>query len=158
MAFGLSKSEKRSAGEEEAARAETPEAGEDAVSTEALEEGVEEDVAADEAPSAEGSDGDGAYQPMSFRPAFLDDETPQAAGKGAAAPPAPDGDAFFVSVSRGGQTELHRFDNPREAQGFVEEMLAAGIPQDEVTAFSGRRLALMVSHRPVVKLLGGEKE
>ena len=100
------------------------------------------------------------YKRMSFRPDFLDDT---AASEGATATavadvrPLPQGDAFFVSVTRDGASELYRFDSAVEAQAFVEEQLGDGVPQEDVTAFSGRRLALNVSHRPIVKLLTQEE-
>ena len=100
------------------------------------------------------------YKRMSFRPDFLDDT---AASEGATATavadvrPLPQGDAFFVSVTRDGASEVHRFDSAVEAQAFVEEQLGDGVPQEDVTAFSGRRLAFNVSHRPIVKLLTQEE-
>src|SRR4030042_105680 len=74
-------------------------------------------------------------------------------GSGEGAPEAqpPKGDAFFVSVTKDGGTETHRFDGPSQAQTFVEQLLEEGVPQEEVTAFSGRRMAVRGSHRPIVK-------
>ena len=105
------------------------------------------------------SDG-GAYRRMSFRPDYLDDTAPveQAPATAVAeAKPLPHGDAFFVSVTRDGAAEIHRFDSAIEAQDFVEQQLEDGVGQDDVTAFSGRRLAFNVSHRPIVKLLTQEE-
>ncbi len=94
-----------------------------------------------------------------FRPTFLDQETP---GPGAAATetatPPPEGDTFFVSVTRDGGAETRRFDNATEVQTFVEELLEADVPQEDVTAFSGHRLALKIRHRPVVKLFAHEEK
>lgn len=98
---------------------------------------------------------EGAPDAMAFRPVFLDSGTPREQGP-AAHPPR--GDAFFVSVTRDGSTETHRFDEPSQAQTFVEQILGEGVPQEEVTAFSGRLMALKVSHRPIVKLVTGQDE
>ena len=100
------------------------------------------------------------YKRMSFRPDFLDDAAPSEGATATAVAdvkPLPQGDAFFVSVTRDGASELHRFDSAVEAQAFVEEQLGGGVQQEDVTAFSGRRLAFNVSHRPIVKLLTQEE-
>ena len=92
---------------------------------------------------------------MAFRPAFLDSDTPSE--RAPTAQP-PTDDIFFVSVTKDGGIETHRFDNPSEAQAFVEQLLEEGVPQEEVTAFSGRRVALKVTHRPTVKLVTGQDD
>ncbi len=92
---------------------------------------------------------------MAFRPTFLDSDAP---GERAPAAQPPKGDAFFVSVTRDGGTETHRFDGPSQAQTFVEQLLEEDVPQEEVTAFSGRRMALKVSRRPIVKLVTGQDD
>ena len=100
------------------------------------------------------------YKRMSFRPDYLDDTAPHEGAPATAVAdvrPLPQGDAFFVSVTRDGVSDLHRFDSATEAQAFVEEQLGDGVQQDDVTAFSGRRLAFNVSHRPIVKLLTQEE-
>ena len=143
---------------------------EDAIQQDTSDRNVEESADAED-----GGDGDGQetsalagngqtegepYKRMSFRPDFLDDT---AASEGATATavadvrPLPQGDAFFVSVTRDGASEIHRFDSATEAQAFVEEQLGGGVQQEDVTAFSGRRLAFNVSHRPIVKLLTQEE-
>ena len=48
-------------------------------------------------------------------------------------------------------------DSAVEAQDFVEQQLGDGVGQEDVTAFSARRLAFHVSHRPIVKLLTQEE-
>ena len=112
------------------------------------------------APAGNGQTQGEPYKRMSFRPDYLDDTAPH---EGAAATavaevrPLPQGDAFFVSVTRDGVSDLHRFDSATEAQAFVEEQLGDGVQQGDVTAFSGRRLAFNVSHRPIVKLLTQEE-
>ena len=108
-------------------------------------------------PAGNGQTGGEPYKRMSFRPDFLDDAAPsEGATTATAVRPLPQGDALFVSVTRDGATELHRFDSTVEAQAFVEEQLGDGVPQEDVTAFSGRRLAFNVSHRPIVKLFTQE--
>ena len=92
---------------------------------------------------------------MAFRPTFLDSDAPSE--RAPAAQP-PKGDAFFVSVTRDGGTETHRFDGPSQAQTFVEQLLEEGVPQEEVTAFSGRRMALRVTRRPIVKLVTSQDD
>ena len=92
---------------------------------------------------------------MAFRPTFLDSDAP---GERAPAAQPPKGDAFFVSVTRDGGTETHRFDGPSQAQTFVEQLLEEGVPQEEVTAFSGHRMALRVTRQPIVKLITGQDD
>ena len=111
-----------------------------------------------DAPAGNGQTEGEPYKRMSFRPDFLDDAAPsEGATTATAVRPLPQGDAFFVSVTRDGATELHRFGSAAEAQAFVEEQLGDGVPQEDVTAFSGRRLAFNVSHRPIVKLFTQEE-
>ncbi len=99
------------------------------------------------------------FRAPNLRPDYLDEDEPR---KGAAATtPAkerPEGDTFFVSVTKQDGSETHRFEDPIEAQGFVEQLLEDGLPQEEVTAFSGRKLALAVSRRPIVKLLSSQED
>ena len=110
------------------------------------------------APTGNGQTAGEPYKRMSFRPDFLDDAAPsEGATTATAVRPLPQGDAFFVSVTRDGASEIHRFDSAAEAQAFVEELLGDGVPQEDVTAFSGRRLAFNVSHRPIVKLFTQEE-
>jgi hypothetical protein len=98
------------------------------------------------------------YKRMSFRPDFLDDAAPsEGATTATAVRPLPQGDVFFVSVTRDGAAEIQRFESALEAQAFVEEQLGAGVQQEDVTAFSGHRLAFNVSHRPIVKLFTQEE-
>ncbi len=92
---------------------------------------------------------------MAFRPTFLDSDAP---GERAPAAQPPKGDAFFVSVTKDGGTETHRFDGPSQAQTFVQQLLEEGVPQEEVTAFSGRRMALRVTRRPIVKLVTSQDD
>jgi len=89
---------------------------------------------------------------MAFRPTFLNSDEPS---ERAPAAQEPKGDAFFISVARDDGIETHRFDGPSQAQAFVEQLLEEGVPQEEVTAFSGHRVALRVTHRPIVKLVAG---
>jgi len=110
-----------------------------------------------DAPANNGQTEAEPYKRMSFRPDFLDDAAPSGGATTATAVrPLPQGDAFFVSVTRDGATELQRFESALEAQAFVEEQLGDGVQQEDVTAFSGRRLAFNVSHRPIVKLFTQE--
>ncbi len=92
---------------------------------------------------------------MTFRPTFLDSDAPSEPAP-AAQPPADD--FFFVSVTRDGGSETRRFDDPSEAQAFVEQLLEEGVPQEEVAAFSGRRVALRITHRPTVKLVARQDD
>ncbi len=99
------------------------------------------------------------YRAPEFRPDYLDEDAPRKVT--AATTPArepPQGDTFFVSVTKQEGIETHRFEDPIKAQGFVEQLLEDGLPQEEVTAFSGRKLALAVSHRPIVKLLSSQED
>ena len=111
-------------------------------------------------PAGNGQTGGAPYRRMSFRPDYLDDTAPREGAPATAVAdvrPLPQGDAFFVAVTRDGASEIHRFDGAAEAQAFVEEQLGEGVQQEDVTAFSGRRLAFNVSHRPIVKLLTQEE-
>lgn len=146
MAF-LAKSDKHSKDEKETPK----DAGEE------IEDG---DIAAADPPATDGqAEAEAPQRAPLFRPAFLDEETPSrsAAATETATPP-PEGDTFFVSVTRDGGAETHRFDNPTEVQTFVEQLLGDDVPQEDVSAFSGRRLTLKVRHRPVVKLFAGQEK
>src|SRR4030042_2009227 len=79
-----------------------------------------------------------------------DETVPEEAPGGTGGAPA--ADAFFVSVMQDGDSEVHRFNDPSTAQTFVEELLDKGIPEEHMTVFSGRKLGLRVSRRPVVTL------
>ena len=155
MPFGLSKS---SPPEDEDSVSEETLDGSDEASADSGEGAADGNAQEAKVPAGNGhGDSDsGAYRRMSFRPDYLDDTAPveQAPATAVAeAKPLPHGDAFFVSVTRDGAAEIHRFDSAIEAQDFVEQQLEDGVGQDDVTAFSGRRLAFNVSHRPIVKLL-----
>ena len=143
--------------DEEAVQQETV-GGDDEESANAGEGAGDGDAQETSAPANNGQTGAEPYKRMSFRPDFLDDAAPgEGATTATAVRPLPQGDAFFVSVTRDGSPELHRFDSAVEAQAFVEEQLGDGVPQEDVTAFSGRRLAFNVSHRPIVKLFTQEE-
>lgn len=150
MPFGLGKPERRPGEETDPAAEETLEGNQGAPTADPDGSGP---FPVDQ-PDA-GRQPEGAPDAMAFRPTFLDSEAPRE--QGPAAQP-PKGDAFFVSVTRDVETETHRFDEPSQAQTFVEHLLEEGVPQEEVTAFSGRRIALKVSHRPIVKLTTGQDE
>ncbi len=160
MPFGLGKSEKRMEDEDMAPK-KTAEGSEVAPAT-GSDNGTREgdSPATADPPTTEDQAKTGnEYRAPQFRPDYLDEDAPR---KGtAAATPArktPDGDTFFVSVTKQDGIETHRFEDPLEAQGFVEQLLEEGVPQEEVTAFSGRKLALAVSHRPIVKLLSSQED
>ena len=159
MPFSLGKSEKRSK-DEGAALEETPEDSEDASSADGDNGAQESGPSAVADPPATGGRAkkDKAYRPPTFRPDYLDEEAGREGAAAAPARDAPRGDTFFVSVIRQDGSEVHRFDNPAKVQAFVEELLGEGIPQEEVTAFSGRKLALEVSHHPIVKLFSGQED
>jgi hypothetical protein len=150
MPFGLGKPEKRPGEEIDPAAEETLEGNQGAPTADP--DGS--DPFPVDQPDA-GRQPGGGPDAMAFRPVFLDSETPRE--QGPAVHP-PKGDAFFVSVTRDSETETHRFDEPSQAQTFVEHLLEEGVPQEEVTAFSGRRMALKVTHRPIVKLSTGQDE
>ncbi len=147
MPFSLTKSDKHSKDEKETPKDadEKVEDGDTAVADPSATDDQTEEKTAQRAPV--------------FRPTFLDQETPGpgAAATEAATPP-PEGDIFFVSVTRDGGAKTHRFGNATEVQTFVEELLEADVPQDDVTAFSGHRLALKVRHKPVVKLFADQEK
>ena len=110
-------------------------------------------VATDTAPAAEDKPQGGSQRLPTFRRDFLDESAPDER----AAPP-PEGDAFFVAVTGDGMAEVHHFDHPDKAQAFIEQLLQQDVPEEKVAAFSGRRLSLMVSHRPVVNLSIDQEE
>ena len=155
MPFGLSKSSRPE--DEDPVQQETAN-GDDEASADAGDGAGDAGPQETDAPAGNGQTEGEPYKRMSFRPDFLDDAAPsEGATTATAVRPPPQGDAFFVSVTRDGATELHRFDRAAEAQAFVEEQLGDGVPQEDVTAFSGRRLAFNVSHRPIVKLFTQEE-
>ena len=153
MPLGLSKSSRPE--DEDPVQQETAN-GDDEASADAGDGAGDAGPQETDAPAGNGHTEAGAYKRMSFRPDFLDDATPAEAATATAVRPLPQGDTFFVSVTRDGNPELHRFDSALEAQAFVEEQLGDGVPQEDVTAFSGRKLAFNVSHRPIVKLFTQE--
>ncbi len=158
MPFGLGKSEKRTEDEDMAPK-KTAEGSGVAPATGSDNGAREGDSPATADPPATEDQAETGkeYRAPEFRPDYLDENAPR---KGAAATtPArepPEGDTFFVSVTKQDGSETHRFEDPAEAQAFVEQLLEDGVPQEEVTAFSGRKLALAVSHRPIVKLVSGK--
>lgn len=156
MPFRLGKSEKRPE-DEDATVEETLEGSE---GTPSADDGGDDDrgsAATAVAPAADDQAETGkAYRPPTFRPDYLDEDAPR--GGTALAAPLPEGDAFFVSVTRDGMAEVHRFDHPAEAQSFVEQLLEKDVAEEEVAAFSGRRLSLKVSRRPVVKLSSDQED
>jgi hypothetical protein len=155
MPFGLSEPTRPE--DEEAVQQETLD-GDDEESADAGDGAEDGDAQETSAPANNGQTEAEPYKRMSFRPDFLDDAAPsEGATTATAVRPLPQGEAFFVSVTRDGATELQRFDSAVEAQAFVEEQLGDGVPQDDITAFSGRRLAFNVSHRPIVKLFTQEE-
>jgi len=155
MPFGLSEPTRTE--DEDAVQRETLD-GDDEASADAGDGAGDAGPQETDAPAGNGQTEGEPYKRMSFRPDFLDDAAPsEGAITATAVRPPPQGDAFFVSVTRDGATELHRFDRAAEAQAFVEEQLGGGVPQEDVTAFSGRRLAFNVSHRPIVKLFTQEE-
>ena len=153
MPFGSSKSTRPE--DEDAIQRDTPD-GNVEESENASEGGGEETSA----PAGNGQTEGAPYKRMSFRPDYLDDTAPHDEAPATAVAemrPPPRGDAFFVSVTRDGVPDLHRFDSAAEAQAFIEEQLGDGVQQEDVSAFSGHRLAFNVSHRPIVKLLTPEE-
>ncbi len=160
MPFGLGKSEKRTEDEDMAPKrtAEDSEVAPATGSDNGAQEGDSPTTADPPATEDQAKTGK-EYRAPVFRPDYIDEDTSR---EGAAATtPAREpleGDTFFVSVTKQDGSETHRFEDPAEAQAFVEQLLEDGVPQEEVTAYSGRKLALAVSHRPIVKLMGSQKD
>ncbi len=158
MPFGLGKSEKRT--EDEDMTPQETAVGSEAAPTTGSDNGASEDaspVTAGPPATEDQAKTDKEYRAPVFRPDYLDED---ASRKGAAAMTpvreSPEGDTFFVSVTKQNGIETHRFEDSVEAQTFVEQLLEDGLPQEEVTAYSGRKLALAVSHRPIVKLVSSK--
>ena len=160
MPFGLSKSEKQSGDASDPAVDKSMEGSEDVATDKRAEEIKDGDTSLNDSPAAgDKAEEDAPYRRMKFRPTFLDEDGSRE--EKAAPPPAtppPTGDVFFVSVSRQDRTDIHHFGDADAVQTFVEGLLDEGVPQEEVIAFSGHKLALRVSHRPVVKLLSGQED
>jgi len=149
MPLGLNKSDKQPQHESDPAGEEVLDTSEDTGSADS--EGSDPSPTDQSEPSGQ-PHGDG-HEAMAFRPAFLNSDMP---GESAPAAQPPRGDAFFISVSRDERVETHRFDGPSQAQTFVEQLLEEGVPEDGVTAFSGHRVTLRVTNRPVVKLVAAQ--
>ncbi|MCH7523161.1 MAG: hypothetical protein IH920_05265, partial [Chloroflexi bacterium] len=67
---------------------------------------------------------DNVFRPPELRPDYLDEDASRESA--AATPPArkpPEGDTFFVSVTKQDGVETERFKNELEAQTFVEKPL-----------------------------------
>ncbi len=157
MPFRLGKSEKRPE-DEDATVEETLEGSEGTPSVDDSGAGDRGSAATAVAPAAEDqAEASKEYRPPTFRPDYLDEEAGRE-GAAASARELPRGDAFFVSVTRDGMAEVHRFDHPAEVQAFVEQLLEKDVAEEEVAAFSGRRLSLKVSRRPVVKLSSDQED
>lgn len=159
MAFGLGKPEKRPEDEGETIPEKALEGSEDAPAVDSQDEGKNDSSFAD-SPAIEAQTRESApRRPIAFRPAFLDEDQ-RGEGAPATSPAAesPEGDTFFVSVTQDGNIEVHRFDDPSSAQSFVEESLDKGISEEHMTAFSGRKLALKVTRRPVVTLVSSQED
>ena len=154
MAFGLGKSEKRTEDESETVPDETLEGSGDVPAPDSEHEAENGDSpVADPAAANARAQESTEYRPETFRPTFLDESKPGDSAATSASPTRPpQGDTFFVSVTRKDMTEIHRFDSPPEAQTFLEKLLEEGVPEDQVTAYSGHKLTFKVSHRPIVKL------
>jgi hypothetical protein len=154
MAFGLGKSEKRPEDEGDLGHEDPREGSEDMSPPNSHRESENGDSPAAASPAADAQAQESAeYRPEAFRPTFLDESKPGDSAATSASPTRqPQGDAFFVSVTRQDTTDIHRFDSPTEAQTCLEQLLEEGIPEEEVAAFSGQRLSFKVSHRPIVKL------
>lgn len=146
MPFGLGKSEKHPDYEGDPENEDALEGGQDATAADI--EG--DDPSPPDDPPAADQPQEESSSAMAFRPSFLDSDAPD---ERTPATQPPKGDAFFISVTRDDETEIHCFDGPSQAQTFVEQLLEEGVPEEEVTAFSGRRVTLRVTHRPVVKLV-----
>lgn len=52
------------------------------------------------------------------------------------------------------RVELAEFEDGHEAERYLEQLIADGVPQDAVRAFNAVELDMKVSHRPVVSLNG----
>ena len=160
MPFRIGKSEKRTEDEDMALK-ETAEGDEVAPSSGSDNGARKGDSSATEDPpvTEDQAETGKAYGTPKFRHDYLDED---AAREGAAAAtptrPQPHADVFFISVTKKDGSETHIFADPVEAQTFVEQLLEEGVAREEVTAFSGRKLALEVTHRPIVKLLGSQQD
>jgi hypothetical protein len=145
MPFGIHKPDKQPENESDPAKEKAVEDRQDADTTDTEGSGSlpadqprTDDQSQEESPGA-----------MAFRPTFLDSDAPSERAPVAQQPKV---DAFFVSVTKDDSVETHRFDGPSQVQTFIEQLLEEGVPQEEMAAFSGHRIALKVTHRPVVKL------
>ncbi|OGO46238.1 MAG: hypothetical protein A2W34_04865 [Chloroflexi bacterium RBG_16_64_32] len=159
MPFGRGKADKRPEDAADEAPEEMAEVGGDAPAGDSQDE-TGGDGSFVDSPSTEPQTPASAPQmPIEFRPSFLDeDQSSKGAPATTLAAEPPEGNAYFVSITHDGDSEIRRFDDPSAAQAFVEEILEKGTPEEHVTAFSGRKLALTVSHRPVVKLVSGQED
>lgn len=158
MPFGLGKSETRPE-EDDVGKDEPFEGSEDTpvssddngaeVDGSAVAEAIETDVQ---------TEAGNSHRPV-FRPDYLDEDVARVdAAVAAPTRKLPEGDTFFVSVMKQDGSEIHRFDDVAEVQGFIEGLLGEGVPEDEVAAYRGSKLALEVAHRPVVKLLSDQED
>jgi hypothetical protein len=149
MPFGLGKSEKMPDHEGDPENEDAMENGQDATAVDT----EDDDTFPTDDPPAAGQPQEESPSAMAFRPSFLDSDDPS---ERTPATPPPKGDAFFISVARDDDSEIHYFDGPSQAQMFVEQLLEEGVPEEDVTAFSGHRVSLKVTHRPVVKLVASQ--
>lgn len=68
-------------------------------------------------------------------------------------------DRVIVMVSDlddGQHGEINVFDDPAQAASLIESLLESGYEQERIRVFNGDEMAMQVSHRPVVALVGGD--
>jgi hypothetical protein len=58
-----------------------------------------------------------------------------------------------ISAGDGKPTEISSFADAKEAQSFIERMLARGTDRSAIAAFRATPLAMKVAYRPIVNLL-----
>ena len=54
--------------------------------------------------------------------------------------------------------EVKVYDDPHDAERMIETLLEAGLEQERFRVFTGTETDIVVTHRPVVDLGGGEAE
>lgn len=70
-------------------------------------------------------------------------------------------DRVIVMVSDlddGQHGEINVFEDPEKAARLIESLLESGYEQERIRVFNGDEMAMQVSHRPVVALVGPEAD
>ena len=92
----------------------------------------------------------------SFRPSFLDPDSPERPRKRSAEVSASQpsrGAPYFVTVrDEAGNVSIQRFDDRKDAEAHIELLLDEGVDAGAIAVHRGRDIGYQVTRRPIVQL------